>query len=102
MEPRVQVRWGDALQILPELKLPEGYKGIDLLLLDGVPKESLAYLRATEPLLSDGAVIVADNAGVVFLVFLYGSCSSVKRPSVVHHTSIHTYDVYATQPLTHA
>ena len=59
----MQVRWGDALDILPELKLPEGSAGIDLLLLDGVPKESLAYLRAAEPLLSDGAVVVADNAG---------------------------------------
>ena len=48
----VQVRWGDALEILPDLKLPEGSTAIDLLLLDGVPKETLAYLRAAEPLLA--------------------------------------------------
>lgn len=59
----LQVKYGDALQVLPELQLPEGYKGIDLLLLDGVPKETLAYLQAAEPLLSEGAVVVADNAG---------------------------------------
>jgi predicted O-methyltransferase YrrM len=69
----VQVRWGNALQILPELKLPEGCTGIDLLLLDGVPKESLAYLRAAEPLLADGAVIVADNAGEAPLVLTWTS-----------------------------
>jgi predicted O-methyltransferase YrrM len=63
----MQVRWGDALQILPDLKLPEGCGGINLLLLDGVPKESLQYLRAAEPLLGDGAVIVADNAGANWL-----------------------------------
>lgn len=61
----VQVRWGDALEILPDLKLPEGSTAIDLLLLDGVPKETLAYLRAAEPLLAEGAVVVADNAGEV-------------------------------------
>eukprot|EP00892_Ulva_mutabilis_P007933 jgi/Ulvmu1/5511/UM023_0047.1 len=61
---RVQVKWGDALQVLPRLQLPEGCAGIDVLLLDGVPRETLAYLRAAEPLLSDGAVVVADNAGV--------------------------------------
>lgn len=61
----MQVRWGDALRLLPALQLPEGCDGIDLLLLDGVPKETLAYLRAAEPLLSDGAVVVADNAGAL-------------------------------------
>lgn len=60
---RAQVRWGDALQLLPTLRLPEGCDSIDLLLLDGVPKETRAYLRAAEPLLSDGAVVIADNAG---------------------------------------
>ena len=66
----MQVRWGDALQVLPQLKLPDGCDGIDVLLLDGVPKETLAYLRAAEPLLSDGAVVVADNAGAQRPTFL--------------------------------
>lgn len=68
----VQVKWGDALQILPQLEIPDGYEGIDLLLLDGVPKETLQYLRAAEPLLSDGAVVVADNAG---------ACSKCRSPT---------------------
>ncbi len=37
---------------------------IDFLFLDGMPREYLAYLRAAEPRLAPGAVVVADNAGV--------------------------------------
>jgi predicted O-methyltransferase YrrM len=36
---------------------------IDLLLLDGLPKETLQYLKAAEPHLAPGAMIIADNAG---------------------------------------
>jgi predicted O-methyltransferase YrrM len=38
---------------------------LDLLLLDGVPKQTLEYLRAAEPHLAPGALVIADNA-VVF------------------------------------
>ena len=39
---QVDVRWGDALQVLPKLS-QEGLAGkVELLLLDGVPKEYLA------------------------------------------------------------
>ena len=38
---QVDVRWGDALQVLPNLS-QEGLAGkVELLLLDGVPKEYL-------------------------------------------------------------
>ena len=60
--PQVDVWWGDARQKLRQL--PPGQR-IDLLFLDGVPKESLEYLRAAEPFLAPGATVVADNA-VVF------------------------------------
>ena len=43
---------------------------IDLLFLDGTPSEYLSYLRAAEPLLADGALVVADNTGV----FAEGGC----------------------------
>lgn len=65
---RVAVRWGDALELLADARLAgtdEGGKPrrIDLLFLDGTPKETLQYLRAAEPHLADGAVVIADNAG---------------------------------------
>ena len=41
-----------------------GAGGIDFLFLDGTPKETLDYLKAALPALRDGAVVVADNAGV--------------------------------------
>ena len=71
---RVSVHWGDALKLLPKLQLPvatgadshSGDEGcIDMLFLDGTPKEALGYLQAAEPRLADGATIVADNAGAV-------------------------------------
>ncbi|KAK9811561.1 hypothetical protein WJX72_005954 [[Myrmecia] bisecta] len=58
---RMDVWWGDAREKLA------GWQGegrIGLLFLDGVPKQSLEYLKAAEPHLAEGAVIIADNAGV--------------------------------------
>lgn len=61
----VDVRWADALQGLLKMAEKEGLTGkVDFLLLDGVPREYLAYLQAAEPLLAPGALVVADNAGV--------------------------------------
>eukprot|EP00850_Spirogloea_muscicola_P015943 SM000126S26319 [mRNA] locus=s126:155769:157810:- [translate_table: standard] len=57
---KIDVRWGDAIQKVPRLQ-----RKIDFLFLDGKPSEYLDYLRAAEPLLSDGATVVADNAGVL-------------------------------------
>jgi hypothetical protein len=59
---QVDVWWGDACSKLPEVAAKYG-KPIDFLLLDGTPKETLAYLQAAEPHLAQGAIIVADNAG---------------------------------------
>ncbi len=36
---------------------------IELLFLDGTPKETLEYLKAAEPHLAPGALVIADNAG---------------------------------------
>lgn len=58
----MDVWWADALQALPS-----GFSGkgrIDLLFLDGLPCQYLAYLKAAEPLLAQGALVVADNAGI--------------------------------------
>ena len=35
-----------------------------MLFLDGLPSQYLAYLKAAEPLLAPGALVVADNAGI--------------------------------------
>ncbi|KAF6253956.1 S-adenosyl-L-methionine-dependent methyltransferase [Scenedesmus sp. NREL 46B-D3] len=59
----VDVWWGDACSKLPEVAAKFG-RPIDFLLLDGTPKETLAYLQAAEPHLAPGAVVLADNAGV--------------------------------------
>ena len=48
-------------------KIPQHFGSrppINLLFLDGAPKETLAYLKAAEPFLADGATVVADNAGI--------------------------------------
>ncbi|PNW88683.1 hypothetical protein CHLRE_01g040300v5 [Chlamydomonas reinhardtii] len=62
---RVSVEWGDAREKLAGVLQRAGGPGcIDLLFLDGTPKEYLDYLRAAEPFLAPGALVVADNAGV--------------------------------------
>lgn len=44
--------------VAPRLHQTEKF---DFLFIDGTPKESLAYLKAAEPLLAPGAVVVCDN-----------------------------------------
>ena len=56
---KVKVVVGDALRALP--LLPGRY---DFVLIDAAKDDYLDYLRQLEPKLADGAVIVADNAGV--------------------------------------
>jgi predicted O-methyltransferase YrrM len=56
---RVRVIVGDALRVLPKLR-----GAIDFVLLDAAKEDYLRYLRAVEPRLSAGAVVVADNTGV--------------------------------------
>jgi hypothetical protein len=72
MSDKIEVRWGDATTQLQKLREP-----IDFLLLDAKPSEYLDYLKAAEPLLSPGSIIVADNAGNVceiswFILFFQG------------------------------
>ena len=56
---RVKVVTGDALRVLPLLRGP-----VDFLLLDAKKEDYLDYLRAVEPRLVGGALVVADNTGV--------------------------------------
>lgn len=56
---------GDASTKLQQVSAAKGGASIDLLLLDGLPKETLDYLKAAEPYLSPGAMVIADNAGTV-------------------------------------
>ena len=59
---RVDVWFGNAID-----KIPQQFGSrppIDMLFLDGTPKETLAYLKAAEPFLAEGATVVADNAEI--------------------------------------
>ena len=59
---RVDVWWADALQALPS-RFQQGPR-VELLFLDGLPSQYLSYLKAAEPVLAPGALVIADNAGV--------------------------------------
>ena len=61
---QVDIWLGDACIKLSEVSSATG-RPIDLLLLDGLPKETLQYLKAAEPYLAPGAMVIADNAGAV-------------------------------------
>jgi len=56
---KVQVITGDALQVIPALT---GY--FDFVFIDAEKTEYLDYLRLAEDKLYNGAVVVADNAGI--------------------------------------
>jgi predicted O-methyltransferase YrrM len=56
---RVNVMIGDALRVLPLLRGP-----VDFALIDAKKDEYLDYLRAIEPRLVKGALVVADNTGI--------------------------------------
>lgn len=56
---RVKVVVGDALGVLPMLRGP-----VDFLLIDAKKDDYADYLRAVEPRLRKGALVVADNTGV--------------------------------------
>jgi len=56
---RVKVVTGDALRVLPLLRGP-----VDFLLIDAKKEDYLDYLRAVEPRLLKGALLVADNTGM--------------------------------------
>jgi len=56
---RVKVVVGDALRVLPLLRGP-----VDFILIDAKKEDYLDYLRAVEPRLVEGALLVADNTGM--------------------------------------
>ena len=59
LKGRVRVVVGDALRVLPFLRGP-----VDFMLLDARKEDYLDYLKAVEPRLVRGALIIADNTGV--------------------------------------
>lgn len=56
LDHTVTVLCGDALELLPRLR-----GRFDFLFLDAVKRDYLRYLKAVEPKLKPGAVVVADN-----------------------------------------
>ena len=61
----INVQWGDARELLQKTAQQRRQQDrIDLLFIDGMPKQYLDYLKAAEPLLAPGALVIADNAGV--------------------------------------
>ena len=59
LSERISVLEGPALELIPGL---EGT--FDLLFLDAAKAQYLSYLKAAEPKLAKGAVVVADNVGM--------------------------------------
>jgi predicted O-methyltransferase YrrM len=59
LKGRVKVVIGDALRVLPFLR-----GRVDFMLLDAKKEDYLDYLKAVEPRLVKGALIIADNTGV--------------------------------------
>ena len=59
LKGRVKMVVGDALRVLPFLRGP-----VDFMLLDAKKEDYLDYLKAVEPRLVKGALIIADNTGV--------------------------------------
>jgi len=61
-EDVIEVRVGDAKEIIPRLKNEK--EKFDMIFLDAVKDEYLDYLKLAEPMIGKGTVVVADNAGV--------------------------------------
>ena len=59
LKKQVRVVVGDALRVLPMLRGP-----VDFMLIDANKEDYLDYLRAVEPRLLKGALVVADNTGI--------------------------------------
>src|SRR5262249_36868798 len=59
LKARVKVLSGDALRVLPILR-----GRVDFVLIDAEKEDYLDYLRAVEPRLVPGALVVADNTGL--------------------------------------
>ncbi|MCI0678329.1 MAG: O-methyltransferase [Actinobacteria bacterium] len=61
LDDRVEVVRGAALDVLPDLAQRLGPESVDLVFLDAVKTEYIAYLELSKPLLAHGGVLVADN-----------------------------------------
>lgn len=59
ISPKIEVKAGDAIQVIPKLK---GF--FDFAFIDAEKTEYFNYLRLAEDKLHKGTVIVADNAGI--------------------------------------
>ena len=59
LKARLKVVVGDALRVIPMMR-----GRVDFLLLDANKEDYLDYLRAVEPRLTKGALVVADNTGI--------------------------------------
>jgi len=57
--PKIDIRIGDALQVIPKLK-----ETFDFVFIDGEKTEYMGYLCLVENKLHKGSVIVVDNAGI--------------------------------------
>ena len=61
VEPRIEVRLGEALEILAALGEELEPASVDLLFIDAAKEEYPAYFERARPLVAAGGVIVADN-----------------------------------------
>lgn len=61
---RVRIWYGEACDQLTQMARREDSAKIDMLFLDGDLREYLSYLKAAEPMMKDGCVVVADNTRV--------------------------------------
>jgi predicted O-methyltransferase YrrM len=57
--PKVEVITGDAIEIIPQLK-----DAFDFVFIDAMKNDYKDYLQLVEDKLCEGAMIVADNAGI--------------------------------------
>ena len=58
LEPTIEVLVGDALEIIPTLK-----EEFEFVFIDALKTQYYDYLKALEPLLFRGSMIIADNVG---------------------------------------
>jgi predicted O-methyltransferase YrrM len=59
LSDKIEVKVGDALEILPRLR-----DKFDLLFIDATKEEYIQYLKLAEKNLKRGSVVVADNVGI--------------------------------------
>lgn len=58
---RVELRLGDAMEVLPQLADELGPDSVDVVFLDAEKSQYVDYWRAVRPLIKPGGLIIADN-----------------------------------------